>query len=230
MFIIEGNIGAGKSSLLKVIKERLPHLEVVFEPVNQWHSGKNGQSLLTDFYENPERWAYTFETFAMVCRVKEYIKESSEEKITKIMERSIFSGHYCFAKNDYINGFMNDIEWETYQTWFTFLTSNKVRIPDGFIYLKVDPKVALERIAKRNRSGENNISIKYLEDINKRHDEFLLEKNGLIKQVENVPVLALDCNYDFEKDKQYLDKVIYKISEFTDSYKNLPQKEKAERY
>ena len=197
MFIIEGNIGAGKSSLLKIIKEKLPHLEVVFEPVNQWHSGKNGQSLLTDFYKTPERWAYTLETFAMVCRVKEYIKESSNEKMKKIMERSIFSGHYCFAKNDYINGFMNDIEWETYQTWFTFLTSNKVRIPDGFIYLKVDPKVALERIAKRNRSGENNISIKYLEDINKRHDEFLLEKNGLIKQVENVPVLALDCNYDF---------------------------------
>src|SRR3990167_9436119 len=163
MFIIEGNIGAGKSSLLKIIKEKLPHLEVVFEPVNQWHSGKNGQSLLTDFYKTPERWAYTLETFAMVCRVKEYIKESSNEKIKKIMERSIFSGHYCFAKNDYINGFMNDIEWETYQAWFVFLTSNKVSIPDGFIYLKVEPKVALERIAKRNRSGENNISIKVFE-------------------------------------------------------------------
>jgi len=73
MFILEGNIGAGKSTLLKLIKEQLPHIPVALEPVDDWQKQIYGQSLLTNFYQNSKRWAYTFETFTMINRAKEHI-------------------------------------------------------------------------------------------------------------------------------------------------------------
>ena len=73
MFILEGNIGAGKSTLLQLIKEQLPHISVALEPVDDWQKQIYGQSLLTNFYQNGKRWAYTFETFTMMNRAKEHI-------------------------------------------------------------------------------------------------------------------------------------------------------------
>jgi len=213
MFLLEGNIGAGKTTLLKKIKEEIPFLNVIFEPVNQWHNGIAGKSLLSDFYKDSKRWAYTLETFAMTCRIREYLKESINTS-NKIMERSIFSGHYCFAKNDFINGYMTKLEWEIYKNWFSFLVSNKVPMPAGFIYLKTDPEVSLERIKKRARTGEQKITLDYLKDLDKRHKEFLIDKTDISAELKKVPILSLDCNFDFETNKNHLAKLSDDIKDF----------------
>lgn len=223
MFIIEGNIGVGKTTLLKAIKKYFPELNIVFEPVNQWNNSISGKSLLSDFYSNPKRWAYTLETYAMACRVKEYLKESKNKKQKTLMERSIFSGHYCFAKNDFLNGYMTPMEWEIYQNWFSFLISNKAPLPTGFIYLKTDPEIALDRIKKRNRNGESKISIDYLKQIDERHNEFLIEKKDLTNKLTNLPILTLDCNSDFEKEINSLTKNLDKISEFLKTSEVTPE-------
>jgi deoxyadenosine/deoxycytidine kinase len=213
MFLIEGNIGSGKTTLLKKIEKELPFLNVVFEPVNQWNNCTTGQSLLDNFYKNPNRWAYALETFAMACRIKEYLNESRIDQ-NKIMERSIFSGHYCFAKNDYLSGYINTMEWEIYKSWFYFLINQKIKSPQGFIYLKTDPEIALERIKARSRSGENSITLNYLKEIDKRHDEFLIEKKDLSKNLKNVPVLTLDCNFDFENNRKKESEILDKVNNF----------------
>ena len=48
---------------------------------------------------------------------------------------------------------------------------------DGYIYIKADPKVSHERIRKRNRQGEENIPIEYLEKLHKAHNEWLIQEN-----------------------------------------------------
>jgi deoxyadenosine/deoxycytidine kinase len=62
MYILEGNIGAGKSTLLNKIKSANAQIEAVFEPVNAWHRQESGQSLLTQFYADIPRWAFSLET------------------------------------------------------------------------------------------------------------------------------------------------------------------------
>ena len=105
MYILEGNIGAGKSTFLTLLAKHLPHICVTLEPMHNWQKQIYGQSLLANFYQDPKRWAYTLETLAMFCRVREHMEEQKKEDTIQITERSIYSGHYCFAQNDYESGF-----------------------------------------------------------------------------------------------------------------------------
>ncbi len=214
MYILEGNIGAGKSTLLSLIKEANTEIDVVFEPVNAWHKQDTGQSLLTQFYTDISRWAFTLETYAMACRVKEHLYEQKNHHPYRLFERSIYSGHYCFAHNSYKNGGMSAIEWEIYQQWFTFLMRNKCRLPFGFIYLKSDPTVCLNRIQKRNRSGESNITLSYLEQIHRVHEDFLVTKKRILPELAMIPVLVLDGNIPFSTSKTLFNEFCDQITEF----------------
>jgi deoxyadenosine/deoxycytidine kinase len=200
MYIVEGNIGAGKSTFLRLIQEQLPHIAVVFEPLHNWQSQVYGQSILSNFYKEPHRWAYTMETLAMACRVQEHLKEQEHPNSLRLMERSIYSGHYAFASNGYKNGFMTEIEWHVYLEWFNFLVTGHCKPPHGFIYLNVDPEVAFERIKKRNRPSEKNISLQYIKQIHACHEAFLVEKKGVLAELKATPVLVLNCNKEFEAD------------------------------
>jgi deoxyadenosine/deoxycytidine kinase len=198
MYLLEGNIGAGKSTFLQLITKHLPHTSVAFEPLHNWQGQVFGQSLLANFYQDPKRWAYTLETLAMLYRARDHVEAQNNPVPYKIFERSIYSGHYCFSKNSYESGFLNTLEWGIYNTWFTFLTEGKCTPPTGFIYLKVHPEVSYERIQKRNRSAEKNITLEYLQQIDRCHEEFLIEKKNVSDAIKRIPVLVVDCNQEFE--------------------------------
>lgn len=200
MFIIEGNIGAGKSTFLKKINKEAPEILVHFEPVDGWQQQQHGRSLLHSFYEDTRRWAYTFETWTLMQRVHEYLELQKKGEVAVLIERSIYSGFYCFALNTYENGFMDQAEWELYKKWFAFLCSQVCRAPFGFIYLQTDPAVAYERIKKRSRDAEGGVPFDYLKQIHQRHHDFLVDKREVLASLEEVPVLILDCNVDFEAD------------------------------
>lgn len=214
MYILEGNIGAGKSTLLKKIKKAGTDMDVVFEPVNTWHQQHTGQSLLANFYKDIPRWAFSLETYAMACRVKEHLKEQQEPNSYRLLERSIYSGHYCFAHNSYQSGGMSAMEWSIYKQWFTFLMHGQCRLPFGFIYLKTDPETCFERVKKRARSGEQNITLKYLKQIDKVHDEFLIRKHDVLPELEMIPVLILDGNKPFDKCDVLFNEYCDQIEEF----------------
>lgn len=200
MYIVEANIGAGKSTFLRMIQSHIPQITAVFEPLHNWQSQVYGQSILSNFYKDPKRWAYTMETLAMACRVQQHMSEQENPNPLRVMERSIYSGHYAFATNSYQNGFLSPLEWNLYLEWFNFIVTGHCKAPQGFIYLHVDPEVAYERIKKRNRSAEKTISLEYIKQIHDRHQAFLVEKRDVLPELHNVPVLILDCNKDFESD------------------------------
>lgn len=199
MYILEGNIGAGKSTFLKLLAQERPHIHIALEPLDSWHNNIHGQSLLTQFYQDPARWAFTMETFAMTCRVKEHLKEQAITNHHRLIERSIYSGHYVFALNGYATGCMTDLEWTLYIQLFNFLIPNKCHVPYGFVYLQTDPHVTYERIKKRNRNAEKTISFDYLQQIHECHEQFLVHKKNLLPELEKVPVLVLPCDEDFEQ-------------------------------
>ncbi len=215
MYLLEGNIGAGKSTFLRLLAHHMPNIKAIDEPVNNWQNTVYGQSLLTNFYEDPKRWAYTFELLTMTCRVEEHLKEQEHDNMTtKVAERSIYSGYYCFAHNSYAQQFLSDIEWQMYQEWFSFLIPNKCKPPQGFIYLRVSPEVAYERIKKRNRHAEKTLSFAYLKQIHRRHESFLTKKEGILPNLKRVPVLTLDCNEEFENNPAQLHRHMHAIESF----------------
>lgn len=205
MFILEGNIGAGKSTLLKYIGMRLRDVEVAFEPLQQWQSRQQSQSLLAHFYTDPQRWAYTMETLTLMCRVHSHRRDQERpNKPRLIIERSVYSGYYCFAANGYEQGFMTPAEWHMYSEFFNFLVAGACRPPRGLIYIRVDPEVSHQRVVHRSRGDETGISSEYLAQIHTKHDTYLMEKQGVLPELRDVPVLVLDANDEFEKNEAAL--------------------------
>lgn len=201
MYIVEGNIGVGKSTFLSLINEYLPAVSCVNEPVDTWANQAYGKSLLEQFYAAPERWAYTIETLAMICRSRDHISAQDKDPL-QLMERSIYSGHYCFALNGKREGYFSKPEWDVYMQWVSFIFKDKCREPLGFIYLQADPDVCHARIAKRKRAGESMIPLSYLEKIHDCHEDFLVSKKEIYPALQNVPTLVLDANIDFVQNPQ----------------------------
>lgn len=201
MYIVEGNIGVGKSTFLSLIQTHLKTLTCTPEPVDTWAHQAYGKSLLGEFYAAPHRWAYTIETLAMICRSRDHMT-AQQQDVHHLMERSIYSGHYCFALNGHQAGYFTDLEWDLYNQWTNFLFTQKCRPPRGFIYLQAAPEVCYARIARRERNGENLIAQEYLQKLHQRHEAFLVNRSGISDAIAHVPVLILDANIDFVDSKQ----------------------------
>ncbi len=212
--IVEGNIGIGKSSFLKLITERLD-CQVVFEPHEKWQNiGKSG-NLLQKFYEDTPRWAYTFQSYAFLSRVmqqEEQVLRSHHEHL--VFERSVFSDLHCFAKNCFELGTMTELEWDLYQEWFSWLVGHHVIIPAGFIYLRGTPEVCMARLKQRNRHEEVGVPLSYLELLHQKHEDWLIHKKGVADNLINVPVLTLDRNTDWNQQESEKDRLIDQVCEF----------------
>lgn len=210
MYIIEGTIGAGKSTFLQLLGKAFPDIITALEPVENWDSPQHGNSLLENFMDDAHRWAFTMETCAMMCRVREHMHYQTMCNTQRIVERSIYSGHYVFSLNGYRQGFMTEQEWSIYLTFFEYLTRHCQK-PLGFIYLRTAPEIAYERIQKRARVSESGISLDYLKQLHACHEEFLVEKKS---SVHTVPVLILDCDKDFEDDATHFNLLCKQVQNF----------------
>lgn len=217
MFIVEGNIGAGKSTFLTMLKEASPSLKIVQEPVHNWATERYGQSLLEEFYRKPARWAFTIETFAMLARSLDHVKHQKTGDSPVIMERSIYSGHYCFAQNGLQEGYFNEIEWAVYNQWVAFVMHQQCKPPRGFIYLRATPEICHKRMHKRNRNGEELVSLAYLRNIHSWHEKFLMSKTSLDKHLHHVPVLVLDVNEEFQDNPVAFEHLVAKTETFIET-------------
>ena len=213
-FIVEGNMGVGKSTFLNFISQRLD-CDVVFEPHEKWQNIGTSGNLLEKFYQDTPRWAYTFQSYAFLSRVLEQERQvtaSSSESL--VFERSVFSDLHCFAKNCFEMGTMDSLEWELYQEWFSWLIGHHVIIPSGFIYLRAEPQVCLERMIKRNRKEEVNVPLSYLNLLHQKHEDWLVNGECIADCLSTVPVLILDRNVDWNDDKAEKERLIEKVSDF----------------
>lgn len=212
--IVEGNIGAGKSTLLKIIQSKL-NISVLFEPVEKWQSVDGTENLLEKFYNDATRWAYTFQSYAFITRVlmvEDALKAENTEIV--VLERSVFSDRYCFAKNCYEQGFMTALEWKLYQEWFAWLVEQVMTKPAGFIYLRTDPITCYQRIAKRGRHEESPVSLHYLQQLHDKHEQWLVDKENIAPYLRDLPILILDACEEFEHNTEKKNGYIQKVKEF----------------
>jgi len=215
LFALEGNIGAGKSTLLKILEETLA-VDVVFEPC--WEKVGGQENLLDLFYKDMNRWAYTFQSYAFIRRVnaQQKVEAARTGNTSCIIDRSPYCDRFCFAKNAYKSGLMTDLEWEIYTDWFEWLVEKYTTKPSGFIYLKTDPKTCHRRIAKRERKEEAQIPLSYLQAIHDRHNDWLIDRNGVSETLKKIPLLVLEADQDFENNAAVKMKFVEQIKFFID--------------
>ncbi len=190
-YIIEGNIGSGKTTLLDKLDG---DNEVIREPVDLWQTIKNenGENILQQFYANPNRYAYLFQTIVFKTRLQSLDKE--QEKDIRFSERSIWTDKYIFGKSCMESGLMNELEKNSYLTWFDWLEEKFFKIPDGIIYLKSSPEKCYERMNKRGRSEESKVPLEYLQKLHDYHEEWLTKW-------DKTKILIIDNDKDDDWDK-----------------------------
>ncbi|MBA2307109.1 deoxynucleoside kinase [Candidatus Dependentiae bacterium] len=221
-FAVEGNIGAGKSTFLTIIRTFL-NARVVMEPHEKWQN-VGGHNLLDKFYADSSRWAYTFQMYAFITRMMEKREASvSSSEVVHILERSVFSDRYCFAQNCFELGVMTELEWNLYRECFDWLAESHAATPHGFIYMQTDPEICYKRLLKRNRSEEAGVSLDYLRTVHEKHESWLIKKEGIASSLVDVPVLVIPCHEDFENDRELQKAHMAKIIDFLEVYHEIPE-------
>ena len=147
---VEGNIAAGKSTFLKLMSEE-GGLKMCPEPVIDWTHIKLDKevdqgaenNLLAKFYENPKRWALTFQNYAIFSRVKNQPKLEFEDRGVYLCERSVFSDRLVFGRNGLKTNIMTPLEYSLYCKWHSFLTDNNSETDVSFTGYSLSLRLSL---------------------------------------------------------------------------------------
>jgi len=155
---IDGNIGAGKSTILNYIHTKY-NIYIDLEPLDKW------KPFLDNIYTNKKKY-FNFQIRVWLDR--SWIQEK-DNKSNIIMERSPYFIRNTFNKymydNDLITPQENIIINELYDKTDIIWKSNY------YIYIRSSPVKCLERIKKRNRENEQEIDLEYIENIHNLHEE-----------------------------------------------------------
>lgn len=179
IFTLEGNIGAGKSTLIERLKHTTfnkPHY-IMLEPVDKWMATKpnpDQPSLFELYYNDKKRYAFMFQMFALQSRMEHLdsiIRQYPSHVI--ICERCFLTDYEIFAKMLHDQKYISDAEYFVYKSWYDFMMHTMKPKVSGVIYLRADPDVCATRIIKRDRKGEDNIDVGYLKQLHKQHETWL---------------------------------------------------------
>ena len=175
---IEGNIGAGKTTLAHILARHY-NARLVLEEFTD-------NPFLPKFYSNPKQFAFPLELFFMAERYKQ-LKELIHTKDlfqTVTVSDYLFSKCLLFAK---VN--LPEEEFRLYQKLFDIIYQQLTQ-PDILIYLHVPVRQLQKNIRKRNRSFELDITDEYLFKLQLTYTQY-------IKQ-HNIKTLVIDAsNADF---------------------------------
>ncbi|HTQ27367.1 MAG TPA: deoxynucleoside kinase [Puia sp.] len=175
---IEGNIGAGKTTLAHLLAKHF-NARLILEAFAD-------NPFLPKFYENPQQYAFPLELFFMAERYKQ-LKELVH---TKDMFRHVTISDYLFTKCllfAKIN--LPEEEFRLYQKLFDIIHQQLVP-PDIVIYLHASVSRLQENIKKRNRPYEQSIPDEYLYNIQETYTNYIRQ--------HNVKTLFIDAgNADF---------------------------------
>ncbi len=192
LVLLEGNIAAGKTTL----GERLTlddRFLFVKEPVERWQTGY-AMNLLERFYTDTPRWAFTMQVNAFVTRAQALEELPAAGNSVAVFERSIYCDRHVFAKNLHQQGLMDDTEWAVYMNFWDYFRT-QVPVPDAIMYLRTPAEECYRRLKLRGRAEEQNITLEYLQQLEARHDEWLLDAT-----VAERPVIVLDGRQDLTGD------------------------------
>lgn len=160
---VAGNIGAGKSSLTRLLSGYF-QWDSFFERVDD-------NPYLEDFYENMERWSFNLQVFFLSSRFN-HQREIEQSTQSVVQDRSIYEDAEIFARNLFEMGFMTERDFGNYTDLFRIMTSYLMP-PDLLIYLRASVPTLVEHIQSRGRDFESTIRIEYLERLNTHYEDWI---------------------------------------------------------
>ena len=163
---IAGNIGSGKTTLTSMLARHYgwtPQFETV-----------DANPYLEDYYKDIPRWSFNLEVYFLKQRFRDLLRIVREAKPV-VQDRSIFEGVYVFAANNYDMGHLSDRDFQTYMDLFEQMLT-LLRYPDLMIYLRATVPHLVGNIQKRGRDYEQAMQIEYLENLNRRYEQFIYQQ------------------------------------------------------
>ena len=186
---VEGTIGVGKTSLAKILGERL-EAKLILEEFEE-------NPFLVDFYKDPERFAFQTQLFFLLSRYR----QQQELQQTDLFTKALISD-YMFIKDRLFAALnLNDKEMGLYNSVARILEKN-VSSPDMVIFLQSDTDRLMLNIKKRGREYEKSIDWKYIDALNQIYNEFFF-------RYDKSPLLIINTNdIDFVHNKNDLEEII----------------------
>jgi deoxyadenosine/deoxycytidine kinase len=157
--VVEGVIGVGKTSLARLLSERLK-ARLVLEEVEE-------NPFLKDFYRDRERYAFQTQMHFLFSR---YQQQRSLRQMELFSERMV--SDYLFQKDRIFAGLnLSERELALYERLVGWLELDVMK-PDVVVYLQAHPDTLLERIARRGRPYEKDMEREYLRQLNEAYNHF----------------------------------------------------------
>ena len=196
--VIEGNIGAGKTTLARRIADQF-NANLILE-----HFSDN--PFLPKFYNDPEKYSFPLELSFLASRYKQL----KEELVPQDLFKSFSVADYYFMKSlVFASSTLTGDEYNLYRQIF-YIIYGSLPIPDIYVYLHLNPDRLLENIKRRGRIYEKSITKEYLQKI---QDSYFL----FFKQNPENKYLVIDVNeIDFVANENHYSKIIDTI--FFDDY------------
>lgn len=189
---VEGVIGAGKTSLARMVSERL-NARLVLEKFEE-------NPFLERFYQDPDHYAFQTQIFFLLSRYKQ-----QQELFQADLFHSTLVTDYIFER-DKIFAYLNlqDDELRLYETLVSSIEKT-IPIPDLVVYLQSSVDRLLENIKERGRKYEENMSEEYIRDLNEAYNYFFF-------RYKNAPLLIVNATQiDFVNDKEDFEELYNEI-------------------
>ncbi|CAH1100662.1 unnamed protein product [Psylliodes chrysocephalus] len=187
---IEGNIGAGKSTLIKYF-QNMSGIETYLEPLEWWRN-LNGHNLLDLMYSDIHEWLRVFQNYVQFTRlIIQTSKPTSSSTKVQMFERSIQNNRFCFMEQAYKDGFIKGADYAVLDQWYRWIRVNEDIELDLIVYLRSSPETVYERVKARQRPEEEGLSLEYLKGLHESHERWLMTDDT---RFNTIPVLVLNAD------------------------------------
>jgi len=184
--VIEGNIGAGKTTLASRIAEEF-NARLILE-----HFADN--PFLPKFYGDPDKYSFPLELSFLASRYRQLREELEPQDLFS----SFTVADYYFAKSlIFAASTLKGDEYNLYRQIFYIIYSSLPR-PDIYVYLHLNPDRLLRNIEKRGRRYEKSITIEYLQKIQDSYFAFFRQNSGtryLIIDINEIDFVSSESHY-----------------------------------